>query len=56
MVSSLSFPAPVARHGIQGRKHIEIPKTIRDFVPLGNYQVTISAMGTIDKINSVATE
>lgn len=46
MPQSMSFTGNVTAFS-GARKHIEIPKADREFVPFGRYQITISHLGTI---------
>ena len=54
MVSAISFTGNVTKRG--KRKTIEISKSIREFIPIGQYQVIISALGTVTAPDYKQTE
>jgi len=50
MAQSVSFVSrvfPMSKHKPSERKLLEIPKGIVDYVPIGAYQVTLVALGTV---------
>lgn len=55
LMPSVQFAAQVSRYGTL-RKHIEIPKNIRDIIPTGRYQISISMMGTLESSQNYPTE
>lgn len=56
MVSSMSFAGKVITRGSVHRKFIEVPKRIRDFIPRGDYMITLAAMGTVVNTDTHSTE